>query len=347
VANADRLDDWLTPPDPTPNGWSQQRGYALERIIRHLLAAEGLQPKLTNIRPTGEEIDGSFVFNECTFLFEAKWRKDPVPASDFYAFKGKVDGKLVGTIGVFVSMTGFARDAVDALKFGKEINLILFNGSDFKLIANGKMTFVDALRAKLRYAAEEGQPFLPLTDGPDSIADNEPEEAETAVTPAPSRQPGKANIVVEGAADRDAVRILLNRLDPALLAQTQIWSAGGSLNVASLMRQLSSAGAGGLAVVVDGDNAAMEQLVEIRSLLEEIRGYLLVVSPSLEDQLENAIDVDLLNMMPPTAHRKKIMRRFARNADLDRLFEHYRGFAGLIDWLRRAVDDGGPSTPTQ
>ena len=51
-----------------------------------------------------------------TYLLEAKWRKQPIPASDLYAFKGKVDGKLVGTIGVFISMSDYSADAIDALK---------------------------------------------------------------------------------------------------------------------------------------------------------------------------------------------------------------------------------------
>jgi hypothetical protein len=46
--------------------------------------------------------------------------KDPTLAADLYAFKGKVDGKLVGTIGVFVSMRGYSTEAIDALKLGKE-----------------------------------------------------------------------------------------------------------------------------------------------------------------------------------------------------------------------------------
>ena len=152
-----------------PKGWYQRRGFALERIISRILSSERLEPK-THIRPSEEEIDGSFLFAERTFLLEAKWKAEPIPASDFYAFKGKVDGKLIGTIGVFVSMSGFSSDAVDALKFGKEINLILFNGSDFQLVAEGQRSFISALREKLRYAAEEGQPFLPLSAGPDAVA---------------------------------------------------------------------------------------------------------------------------------------------------------------------------------
>lgn len=73
-----------------------------ERIINALLSREALDPR-TSFRPLGEEIDGFFELRDRTYLLEAKWRRDPLPASDLYAFKGKVDGKLVGTIGVLMS----------------------------------------------------------------------------------------------------------------------------------------------------------------------------------------------------------------------------------------------------
>lgn len=153
----DKLKDWEKPPASAGPAWYQDRGRAFERVIRNLLELEELAPKL-NLRPTGEQIDGSFLLNDRTFLLEAKWRKDPIPASDLYAFRGKVDGKLVGTVGIFVSMSGYSEDAIDALKFGKEINLILFTGADLRLVADGRVTFKKAMQEKLRYAAEEGQP---------------------------------------------------------------------------------------------------------------------------------------------------------------------------------------------
>jgi len=337
VHDKDSFDYWLTPPDPVPKGWYQRRGFALERIISRILLTEGLEPK-THIRPSGEEIDGSFLYAERTFLLEAKWKAEPVPASDFYAFKGKVDGKLVGTIGVFVSMSGFSPDAVDALKFGKEINLILFNGSDFQLVAQGHLTFIAALRKKLRYAAEEGQPFLPLSAGPDAAA------AAATATSAPagnaaSFRTGLANIIVEGAADQEALQILLGRVDSGIAAATRVWPAGGQLNVASLLRQLHSAGAPGLAAVIESD-MPVERLAEVHDMLSTMGGYLLVLTPTLEEVLENACDVDYINLVPPTGNKMKAARRVARNADIERLMSQNRDFEKLMDWLRGTVARG-------
>ncbi|GAC02922.1 restriction endonuclease [Paraglaciecola chathamensis] len=156
-----RLKDLLVPPDGAQPAWYQQRGRDFERILVQLFSKEDMTPS-TSMRPSGEEIDGSFSIENRFFLLEAKWHKTPIPASSLYSFKGKVDGKLIGTIGVFFSMSDYSKEAIDALLSGKELNLILFGHTDLCLIDEGEVTMRDAMRAKLRYAANYGQPFYPL-----------------------------------------------------------------------------------------------------------------------------------------------------------------------------------------
>lgn len=72
----------------------RRRGFAFEKFLEALLAGENLEPRI-RLRPTGEEIDGSFVLDQRIYLLEAKWHAKPLPASAIYAFKGKVDGKLL------------------------------------------------------------------------------------------------------------------------------------------------------------------------------------------------------------------------------------------------------------
>ena len=95
------------------------------------------------------------------FLLEAKWHADPLPASTLYQFKGKVDGKLTGTIGIFISMSGYSEDAVDALSLGKTLNLILFDGRDMDAVFQLGLGFVTVLKRKLREAAEAGIVYSP------------------------------------------------------------------------------------------------------------------------------------------------------------------------------------------
>lgn len=146
---------WLEPPDDATSIWYRQRGFAFEKILKSLLAYEGMDPR-SSYKAEGEQIDGSFFLDGSVFLLEAKWHKDELPASSIYQFKGKVDGKLAGTIGIFISMSGYSKDAVDALTLGKSLNVILFGKEDIDSAIMGSSGFKKILKSKLRIAAEEG-----------------------------------------------------------------------------------------------------------------------------------------------------------------------------------------------
>jgi len=140
--------------------WKRERGKTFERIIHGLLDCEGLSPR-TNYRPAGEEIDGSFIYAGRVFLLEAKWQTKKISASELYKFRGKVDGKLVGTVGVFISMSDYSKDAAEALALGKTINVILFSRDDFEICISEEGGFAKVLLTKLRRAAEQGLVFFP------------------------------------------------------------------------------------------------------------------------------------------------------------------------------------------
>jgi hypothetical protein len=139
----------------TSDGDSQARGYQLEQLLFELLRLEDLQPS-PPYKSNGEQIDGFFEMDGRYFLVETKWQKEPVPASTVYAFRAKVDGKLIGTMGVFIAINGFSHDAPDALRRGKEINVLLFDGEDLEYALTTRYSFSDVLRAKLRHAAQYG-----------------------------------------------------------------------------------------------------------------------------------------------------------------------------------------------
>jgi len=146
--------------DPTDKGEAQRRGYLLQDLIYSVLTHEGLEPR-ASYRPKGEEIDGSFYLSNTTYLLEAKWVKDPISASDLYSFKGKVDGKLAGTRGVFISMSGFSDNAPESLTRGKQLTSILVDHSDMEVIFKEQATFKQVLDFKIRQAGETGKPYVP------------------------------------------------------------------------------------------------------------------------------------------------------------------------------------------
>ena len=133
----------------------RQRGYHFEAFLYSLLESEGLEPA-TNYRPDGEEIDGSFRLGGRFFLLEARWHCEPIPASAIYSFKGKVDGKLSGTLGLFVSMSGYGSETVGALLRGKELNIILFDAIDIESAVADDGSLRAILEARLRTAAQYG-----------------------------------------------------------------------------------------------------------------------------------------------------------------------------------------------
>lgn len=147
--------------DPTP------RGKAFEKVLGHMLEMEKIRCVLA-YRPAGEEIDGAFWWNDHTFLIEAKWHKDPLPASSIYTFKGKVDGKFSGTYGVFISMSGYSPECVEALVHGKALNILLFDEEDIEAIIGNNGTkgvrFTTVLTEKLFAAGQTGNVYLPWKD---------------------------------------------------------------------------------------------------------------------------------------------------------------------------------------
>ncbi len=137
------------------------RGRRFEEFFDGILKRERLSPR-RRYRPSGEEIDGSFVLSDRVYLIELKWEQKKLPASTLYEFRGKVEGKLEGTLGVLISMSGYSNDAIDALVRGKTTNIILFDQADVEAIVGGKTWFRDLLRRKLRVAAERGLPYKPF-----------------------------------------------------------------------------------------------------------------------------------------------------------------------------------------
>ncbi|MEU6607450.1 restriction endonuclease [Streptomyces shenzhenensis] len=216
----------------------QTRGRRFERWLNQLLSQSDLAPR-TAFRPDGEEVDGSFVHGHRTYLLEAKWLKDEVPASAIYQFKGKVDGKLVGTIGTFISMSGYSRDAVDALRVGKNLNVVLFDRSDIDQAV--RVGFAEVFDFKLRQAAEKGEVFIPYEVVPDA-----------EVAPSPGVP---LTVVVEGAADASIIRGIAENLSRSgtPTRDLQIIVARGVMGMSHIAEAAAQARGGDVLAIADSD----------------------------------------------------------------------------------------------
>jgi len=207
-----------------------------------------------------------------TVLLEAKWTADSQPASSLYQFMGKVSGKLVGTVGLFVSMNGFSADAVDALVAGKELNLILMDGSDFRLIASGATSIADAIRTKLRAAGDSGTPYFALEAKGRPVAQGPMTRLEL--------------VLAEGRFDQHVLSTIIKNWGHRADSQIVLPVGGPANFAASVAAHVALATqAPHIVVVADGDDSeAVEERIRLQfeQDLPDIDVDVVVLQPTLE-----------------------------------------------------------------
>ncbi|AWG32168.1 restriction endonuclease [Burkholderia cenocepacia] len=279
----------------------RQRGYAFERLLFDLFTVDSLEPR-ASYRPEGEQIDGSIYLDGRVYLIEAKWHADPLPASTLYQFKGKVDGKLTGTIGVFISMSGYADDSVDALIQGKDLNIILVDRHDIDTaIVHGK-GFKRVLKMKLRKASEEGVVYFPV-EGElvtasktsaihiDSLRSYRTTDLTLMCQLAQTELPAVSDllIVCEGESDRVVIAVLVKRIlaEAGSDRSVKIMTALGKLTiprVANALRDMFSEQSQML-IVVDGDNDPLGTEEMLSRGMEFENWSVSIPNPSIETWL--------------------------------------------------------------
>lgn len=262
--------------ESAPAALKRKRGYDFERVLNRLLDSDGLEPR-SSYKSKGEQIDGSFYLDGTFLLLEAKWHADPIPASTLYQFKGKVDGKLIGTLGIFISMSGYSEDAVDALTAGKSLNLILFNKEDIDAAIAGNLGFKAILKAKLRKAAEEGLVYYPTaielveSAGPALVAIERLhfDRMTDRVLGRAGESSADLIIVCEGDADREVLAHLAQRIleNSPSSKKIEVISALGKVGVPKIVNSLlMNQPKVRVLAVVDSD----DDIEGTRSMLESI-----------------------------------------------------------------------------
>ena len=134
----------------------QARGYAFEAFLKSLFDVYGLKPREA-FRNRGEQIDGSFVLANETYLLEAKWQSSLIGAADLHAFHGKLEQKAAWARGLFISHSGFTQDGLAA--FGRGKRVVCMDGFDLYEMLQRGLPLDHVLDRKIRRAAETGEPF--------------------------------------------------------------------------------------------------------------------------------------------------------------------------------------------
>jgi hypothetical protein len=139
----------------------QARGYEFEKFLKKYFDLFGLRAR-DAFKLRGEQIDGSFVLADQTYLLEAKWQNAPIGAADLHTFHGKIEQKAEWARGLFVSYSGFTPEGLDA--FGRRKRIICMDGHDIYEALNREIPLNHVLDEKVRKAAETGAAFHHVRD---------------------------------------------------------------------------------------------------------------------------------------------------------------------------------------
>ena len=139
----------------------QPRGYAFEKFLKDVFDAYGMSAR-ASFRLTGEQIDGSFVLGEQTYLLEARWRNAKVDAKTLRAFNAKVEDKASWSRGLIISQSGFTEDGLHA--FGRGKSVVCMDGRDLHGVLSGRLDLAEVIALKVRRAAETGVAFVRVRD---------------------------------------------------------------------------------------------------------------------------------------------------------------------------------------
>ena len=138
-----------------------ERGYAFEAFLKRSFDLAGLIAR-EPFRNVGEQIDGSFLLGDETYLLEAKWHSHPTGVGDLHVFHGKLEQKAAWARGLFVSYNGFTAEGLAAFGAGKR--LICMDGLDIYTALDYQIPLKAVLERKVRRAAETGKPFITVKD---------------------------------------------------------------------------------------------------------------------------------------------------------------------------------------
>lgn len=143
----------------------QDRGRRFQDFLTALFELFDLEPRLAYSLES-EEIDGSVTFDTDDYIVEARWRKDPVEREDADVFASKVRRKGKNALGLFVSVSGFTRGALDA--YSQATPFMAMDGVDLMAVLGQQIRLDDLLRRKKRHANETGECFFPVSRVTDS-----------------------------------------------------------------------------------------------------------------------------------------------------------------------------------
>src|SRR5262249_29299468 len=136
----------------------QKRGYLLESFLNDLFHFEGLQPR-GSFKNVGEQIDGSFAWEGGTHLIEARWTEAKIGGEGFAGLIYKTSGKSMDTRGLFISINGYSKEALEGLENKGELRIVCIDGAHLIRCLQPGGNVHKFLQHAWRHAGERGKAY--------------------------------------------------------------------------------------------------------------------------------------------------------------------------------------------
>jgi hypothetical protein len=138
----------------------QERGRRLNSFLAELLQCWGISA-MTNIRENGE-IDVAFGMNGRKFILECKWEENHIGTGPIAKLQKRLRQRLGGTTGLFLSMSGFSQEALNELKDGEQLQVLLLQREHLEAMLSGFVPPNELISILVDKASFSGVGFVPL-----------------------------------------------------------------------------------------------------------------------------------------------------------------------------------------
>lgn len=140
----------------------QVRGQRFNETVAEVLRSWGVAAE-TSVRGTGE-LDVVFAIDGARYIMEVKWEANPADTGRIAKLQKRVRQRILGTYGVFLSMSGYSRPALADVADGERLEVLLLDASHFEAMISGIVSPTHLLSLVHDQAAFRGRAYTPMAD---------------------------------------------------------------------------------------------------------------------------------------------------------------------------------------
>lgn len=143
------------------------RGLAFEKLINNILDDKKLLIQRSYVTyDSSQQIDGAIEVNSRIFLLEVKWEQtETLAASKLYSFLGKINSKIDGTIGIFISYNRLAENFLNSVRNGIQQKCLIIHGAeDISALVSEELDIEGYIWYLFQQASVKGRIEVPITE---------------------------------------------------------------------------------------------------------------------------------------------------------------------------------------